>query len=371
MSQVSQPTTDPSSLPVAAPAATLRGRLAATWSGLALPWASIVLVAGVGLVAAGQLAEDSIDTPGLQLLTPDVSIRRWTLILVVLYLIATSRYVDRLVERSAATLDRAFASRSPAYERDSAELRRLAPAVELLLFLVSMAVVLLLYAAGGLSLPTDDPTTKAPVYLPPFGLPAILIVVEYAVVGWSMVSLLANTIRRARAVGRLSREPLAIDVFDTSNLIGLGNIALGTSLAPAGVIVILLMGFGRPSQPVSLAVLGLAILASLLALILPLRGIHGQMARAKQQARSRLNAQLRAAYDRLESGRMIDAAESGMLNGRVGTLATLRKSVDEMTTWPFRDTLAFGRALLIASAPLLYTVISELIKVFWINNLTP
>lgn len=36
-----------------------------------------------------------------------------------------------------------------------------------------------------------------------------------------------------------------------------------------------------------------------------------------------------------------------------------------------RDTLAFGRALLIASAPLLYTVISELIKVFWINNLTP
>ena len=41
-----------------------------------------------------------------------------------------------------------------------------------------------------------------------------------------------------------------------------------------------------------------------------------------------------------------------------------------MTTWPFADTVAFGRAVLIASAPLIYTVLNELIKVFWIAPLS-
>ena len=49
----------------------------------------------------------------------------------------------------------------------------------------------------------------------------------------------------------------------------------------------------------------------------------------------------------------------------------MRKTVQEMTTWPFADTVAFGRALIIASAPLIYTTLSELGKVFWINPLTP
>ena len=65
------------------------------------------------------------------------------------------------------------------------------------------------------------------------------------------------------------------------------------------------------------------------------------------------------------------APRSARLNNRVGTLIALRKTVGEMTTWPFRDTLAFGRAVLIASAPLIYTIISELIKAFWIKPLVP
>jgi hypothetical protein len=58
------------------------------------------------------------------------------------------------------------------------------------------------------------------------------------------------------------------------------------------------------------------------------------------------------------------------LNERTNTLLPLRKAVAETTTWPFADTVAFGRAILIASAPLIYTVLSELIKVFWINPLS-
>ena len=48
----------------------------------------------------------------------------------------------------------------------------------------------------------------------------------------------------------------------------------------------------------------------------------------------------------------------------------MRKAVQEMTTWPFRDTVAFGRAVLIAAAPLIYTTLSELIRVFWIRPLS-
>jgi hypothetical protein len=142
-------------------------------------------------------------------------------------------------------------------------------------------------------------------------------------------------------------------------------------LAPAGVIVILLIGYGRPSQPLSWAILLVAMLASVLALILPLRRIHNQMSRAKLDAQATLNAQLRAAYDRLDGGVEIDDATTSVLHNRSATLVALRQTVNEMTTWPFRDTLAFSRAVLIASAPIIYTVVTELIKVFWINPLAP
>ena len=104
------------------------------------------------------------------------------------------------------------------------------------------------------------------------------------------------------------------------------------------------------------------------------------MARAKQDALGGLNARIREVYER-EGGASgaggaggateLDDAEISRLNNRVGTLVALRRTVGEMTTWPFRDTLAFGRAVLIASAPLIYTVISELIKIFWIQPLAP
>jgi hypothetical protein len=62
-------------------------------------------------------------------------------------------------------------------------------------------------------------------------------------------------------------------------------------------------------------------------------------------------------------------AQLGPLNERTSILIPLRKTVQEMTTWPFRDTVAFGRAVLIAAAPLIYAVLSQLINVFWITPL--
>jgi hypothetical protein len=335
-----------------------------------LPWIAVLVVA-VGLVAAGQLAEDAADSSPLQLLSPELAIRRWTVIVAVLYLVVTARFVDGLVDRAATAFDPVFETRPEGLELDLAGLRRPGVALDAGLFVFSLAIVWLIFAVAGTSLPTDDPVTGRATYLPAFGPSSIAIVLGWAVVGWALLSLVTCAIRRAWSLRRLAHGRLAIDVFDTSNLLPLGNIALGTALAPAGIIVILLIGFGRPSQPLSWGFLGLAMLASVLALLLPLRGIHRQMAHAKHDAQARLGAELRTVYDELQrarrTGHGADAALIARLSTHTGLLVPLRKAVDEMTTWPFRDTLAFGRAVLIASAPLIYTVISELIRQIWLS----
>jgi hypothetical protein len=331
-------------------------------------WPSLLIIAAVGVVAAGQLAEDLADSPPLQLLSPETAVRRWTVIFAVLYMLLTSRFVDRLVDRSVGAFEEAVDLPEAQFRAYAETMRRPAPIVDAALFLFALASVIALFQGLGLSLPTDDPVTNAPRFLPAAGLAEVVILLAYAVVGWTILSLVSNTIRRARALGRLSREKLDVDVFDTTRLLPLGNIALAASLAPAGIIVILLVGYGRPSQPLSWFVLWLATLASVLALLLPLRGIHRQMARAKAAALAGLNAQIREIYDRVNAG-STDGPETARMSGQVSTLVTLRKTVGEMTTWPFRDTLALGRAVLIASAPLIYTIVSEIIKVIWITPL--
>jgi hypothetical protein len=369
---VAEPTIENPSVPI--PQA--RRSLAASWLGrerlLRLAPALTVIV-GVGLVAAGQVAEDLADSGSLQMLSPGDAIPRWTVIVAVLYMLVVSRFVDRLVGRSLDDLEvvlKVHPEDDPnRFHGYQVQLGRPGLRVDGILFIASAVVVAALFSVLGTSLPIDDPVTNQPMLLPTSGVGALLVLAEYTVVGWAVLSLVASTIRRAQALGQLSREELEIDVFDTTKLLPFGNIALATALAPAGIIVILLFGFGRPSAVISWSVLLLATSASLLALILPLRGIHRQMAQAKQTVLGGLNLQVRKVYEQDHGPTDLDAAETARLNNRVTTLIALRKTVGEMTTWPFRDTLAFGRAVLIASAPLIYTVISELIKVIWINPL--
>lgn len=357
-------------------------RLAASWLGrdrLDRVTPTLVAIGVVALVVAGQLVEDLADSEPLQMLSPTDAIRRWTVIGAVVYMLVISRVVDGLVKRSLAALShvvRVAQEELDRYERwlDGPGIR-----VHGVLLALSAGVVVVLFSVLGTSLPIDDPVTNEPTHLPGNLGGAGLVLAEYTLLGWAVVGLAYTTIRRARALGRLSRERFEVDVFDTTSLLPFGNIALATALAPAGIIVILLIGFGRPTAPLSWSVLLVATTASLLALILPLRSIHRQMARAKQDALRGLNARIREVYER-ERGvgvvhaaggaTQLDDAEVSRLNNRMGTLSALRKTVQEMTTWPFRDTLAFGRAVLIASAPLIYTVTSELIKILWIQPLT-
>ena len=332
---------------------------------------SVVFIVAVGLVIAGQLAEDLADTEPIQLLTPMSAISRWTLIVAVVYMLAISLVVDRLVLQSLAALDHLVKIKPDRFRDYIERMRRPGVGLDIVMLAVAGLLVTALFWGIRTSLPLDDSVTSGTMYLPGTGLGAAAVLVEYTVVGWAVLTLVWTTVRRARALGRLSREPLQVDVFDTSNVLPLGNIALATALAPAGVVVILLFGLGAPTEPISWALLVLVSLASLVALLLPLRGIHGQMEGAKDRALSDINQRLRGSYDELRKADADSPNAMASLRNRVATLIDLRRTVGEMTTWPFRDTIAFGRAVLIALAPLIYTVVNELIKVFVISPLNP
>jgi hypothetical protein len=303
------------------------------------------------------------------MLPPIFFARRWTLIVAVLYLLVISRVVDRTVRRSLPSLERVMRIDAATFRGFARRLEHPGIAVNVALLAVSALIVIALFPLLGLSLVTDDPVTHLQVYLPSSAGDALLVLAGYTVIGWAVLSLVYLTVRLARALGELTRQPLDVDVFDTANLFPFGNIALAGALAPAGIIVILLLGLGEPSTWLSWTVLLLAAVSSLLVLLLPLRGIHRQMSEAKEAVLADLSARIGQVYEDV-SRASIDSPQQPGLAERTGTLIPLRKTVEEMTTWPFADTVAFGRAVLIASAPLIYTVLSELIRIFWIDPLS-
>jgi hypothetical protein len=330
----------------------------------------LVVIVAIGLVIAGQFAEDLADSAPLQMLPPEFSSRRWTLIAVVVYELLILRVVDRTVLRSLPALQKVVRIEPDAFRAYVHRLRPPDPTVSLVILAASALIVTVLFGALGLELPlTDDPVTEQPLFLPGDALGALAILAGYTVVGWAGLCLIYLAVSLGRALGELCREPLNVDVFDTTNLLPFGNIALAGALAPVGIIGILLFGLGPPTTWLSWSVLLLAAIASIGALLLPLRGLHRQMSDAKESVLADLNARIRSVYNDVTS-KVDDSATMAALNARTNTLVPLRKTVTEMTTWPFADTVAFGRAVLIASAPLIYTVLSELIKVFWINPLS-
>jgi hypothetical protein len=206
-------------------------------------------------------------------------------------------------------------------------------------------------------------------FLPGSPPAALVVLIGYTAFGWAGLRLVARTIRLARALSLLTRETVEVNVFDTTELLPFGRIALAGSLAPVGLIVIFLIGLGTPKSPLGFSILLLATATSILALVLPLRGIHGQMRRAKDQALTGINHQLTEIHEDVRIPDALDPAATAQLNDRASLLTSLRRVVGEMPTWPFRDTVAFGRAMLIASAPVIYALLNGLVDSFVVKKI--
>jgi hypothetical protein len=332
---------------------------------------ALITALAVAVVTFGQLVEDQADSLPGRMLSVDLATRRWTVIALVLYVFVISGVVNRTVKGSLAILKPVLKIGDAAHRAYELSVRRLDARIDTALLVASGVIVTLLFPVLGVELPlSNDLQSSEPVYLPAAPLSALVVLAGYTVVGWAGLRLVLGAMRLGRVLGRLSREPFDINVFDTTPLVPFGNIALAISLAPAGIIIILLIGIGPPGGFLGWTVLLLATLASLLALLLPLRGIHRQMYEAKDVALATLNARISGLYDEISSAPYIPAAEVARYRDTAGALIPLRKTAEEMTTWPFRDTVAFGRAVLIASAPLIYTTLSELIRVFVIGPLS-
>jgi hypothetical protein len=337
-------------------------------------WASrhravILAVVATALVVCGQLAEDLADSAPLQMLPPTLAIQRWTMVALVAYVFGTSAAVDWTVQRALAAVRSVVKVDEAAFRGYATRMGRLPIRLDVVLLISSALIAVVLFAVVGSDLLLDDPITGESQHLPADPIAAGLILSAYTVIGWAVLRLVFGTARLAWLLFKLAREPLEIKVFDTSSLIPFGNIALALAIVPAGVIVILIIGLGSPTTLIAWSVLVEATLASLLALLLPLLGIHRQMSRAKYAAMGELSMRLTELYQDVSHALPAEGADSARLSNSANTLIQMRKAVQEMTTWPFRDTVAFGRAVLIALAPLIYTTLSELIRVFWIGPL--
>jgi hypothetical protein len=329
----------------------------------------ILAVVATAIVVCGQLAEDLADSAPLQMLPPTMAIQRWTIIALVAYVFGTSAAVDRTVQRALAAVRSVVKIDEADYSAYVTRMSRLPGRLDTVLLIASGLIAAILFGVLGSDLLLDDPITGQSQHLPTDPFAAGLILSAYTVVGWAVLRLVFGTARLAWFLFNLAREPLEISVFDTTRLIPFGNIALALAIVPAGVIVILIIGLGSPRTLLAWSVLVEATLASLLALLLPLLGIHRQMSRAKYAAMGQLSLRLTELYDDVSHALPREGPASSRLSNTTNTLIQMRKAVQEMTTWPFRDTVAFGRAVLIALAPLIYTTLSELIRVFWIGPL--
>jgi len=329
-----------------------------------------LIVLATAIVFLGQLIEDQTDSPPLQMFQrpPDFAQARWAVVALVVYSMIMSAFLMQRAARSLAAVRPVIAIKKEAFDGYTHRLSHTSPRVEVGLFVAAAIVTLVLFLVLGSDLLMDDPVTKLPHKLPSEPLYAFLVLAGYTVVGWTFLRLMYITGRSARILGQLSHEPLRINVFDTSDLIPFGNLGLFITAAPAFAIIILWAGLGTPQAIGGWVILGIASIFTMLALLLPLQGIHRQMADAKEKALMGLNQRIADLYDSVSGPTPADAAEAARIGNATSALIPLRKTVQEMTTWPFRSAVTFGRAVIIALAPLIYAFLSEVIRLTFLQK---
>jgi hypothetical protein len=275
------------------------------------------------------------------------------------YLVLTNRGLKRAVLDCLLQLRTSIQITPERYETLVERMIRPRRSMEALMLILSSAVVLALFAW------MENPL---PIYttlrLPSEPVSAGLILFTYILIGWLGLSLVYTGIQHAFYLSRLARLPLNINVFDPENLLPFGSISLLHSLVLAGVVVILRVLLGAPTSPASFLVITIASFGSLMALVLPLNGVYQQMRRAKIKALNNISDQLLQAQDVLLS--LKNPLDDGVteLNARTNALVNLRKTILESPNWPFRSNTAVVRAVVAAMSPLIYFVLTELVRVY-------
>lgn len=282
---------------------------------------------------------------------------RFALPLLTIYLLLSNRFLKREVVNCLQQLKPSMRIPFEAYDRLARKMLKPRRLVEVVLLLISSSVVIGLFVMMENPLPIYTSLT-----LPDEPIAAGYIIAVYILIGWLGLSLVYTGVQHAVSLSRLSRQPLSINVFDPENVVPFGIISMQHSLVLAGIVVILFLLLGRPTSLISYLVIFLASLGSLLALVLPLLGVYQQMRRAKIHALSNIAHQLLQAQEALMD--IKDPFDDGLdeVNARTSALVNLRKTILESPNWPFRSNTAIARAVIAALSPLIYFVLTELVR---------
>ncbi|MGD2058669.1 MAG: hypothetical protein PVF85_10680 [Anaerolineales bacterium] len=282
---------------------------------------------------------------------------RFALPLLSIYLLLSNRFLKREVVKCLQLLKPSMQIPFEVYDRLARAMLKPRRLIEAALLLISSSVVL------GFFVVMENPL---PIYtlltLPDQPIAAGYIIAVYILIGWLGLSLVYTGVQHAMSLSNLSRQPLSINVFDPENVVPFGIISMQHSIVLAGVVVILFLLLGRPTSLISYLVIILASLGSFLALVLPLIGVYQQMRRAKIKALGNIAGQLLQAQDALMNIR--DPFDDGLdeINARTSALVNLRKTILESPNWPFRSNTAIARAVIAALSPLIYFVLTELVR---------
>jgi hypothetical protein len=319
-----------------------RLRLPRIW--LVVIWAAAAAVA--------QVLEYSLRDPGFQRAGADI---RGGLVFVALnaYILAHLSILKRQAVKELAALRPAVQVDDATYDRQARRTLDANHRIEALILVASLLVwslIILVLSANEL---------LAPARARPGGLLILgFVLLSYVALGWLALTLIYVTIRCARGLGALAHYPLVVNVFEPMNLLPFGRLSLIYSLAPVGLVLIPLIGLGRPTQMAGFLIIGFSAI-SLLLLFVPLWGVHRQIVRARDAVLVNIHDRLMEVQDALLQQSDIDAAGLKLLTDRTGIMVSLRKLIMDAPSWPFKSEAAVVRAILATTSPIIYFALNQ------------
>ena len=156
-----------------------------------------------------------------------------------------------------------------------------------------------------------------------------------------------------------------INVFDPDGLLPFGRLGLVLSLPFVGVFIIPLIIFGPPSRlGGGWLVIGLS-LFSLLALFVPLWGVHQQIVKARDRVLANLSDEFIEIQQALLKAGVKETETLRALSQRTDVLLQLRKQVLGSPSWPFRNAGAVWRATLATASPVIFFVLNHMVQTYF------
>jgi hypothetical protein len=226
--------------------------------------------------------------------------------------------------------------------------------VEVLLGLLSVGIMALLATRSSYIRRLDLSQT-------PDLVAGALVVLFFAVTTWLVLSMVYSALRIALGLRALAAHPLEINVFDPALLLPFGRLSLLYTVAFAGLLLIPLVLLGTPTAQGGGIVLILLTVIGLVALFVPLWGVHTQMVRARETMLEELSERLMAVQRVIEDPARSGPAETEAAGKQVEALTLVRSSILSQPSWPFRGVLSFSRAVLAAASPLIYFILEKLL----------